>query len=84
MNLVISPVSRHFPYLKVFRNSEMTKSFEIMTFQGIFLFFLFPDTIGKGCKIRRSESWKIGMLEGQKVQVIKGFCSFPIVIIPVM
>ena len=67
-NLVNSPVSRHFPYLKVSRNSEMTKSFEIMTFQGILLFFLFLDTIGKvvkleGLKVGRFEGWNVGRSE---------------------
>ena len=52
----------------------MTKSFEIMTFQGILLFLLFPDTFriqgilsfllfqdtfGKGWKVGRLESWKV-------------------------
>ena len=78
-NLVNSPVSRHFPYLKVSRNSEMTKSFEIMTFQGILLFLLFLDTFGKGLKIRRYEGWKIGRLEGSSNE---GVLSFPKVIIP--
>ena len=73
-NLVKSPVSGHFPYSKVSRNSETTKSLEIMTFQEILLFLLFLDTFGKGWKIRRSEGWKIGrleFLEGRKVQVPK-------------
>ena len=61
----------------------------MMTFQEILLFLLFLDTFGKGWKIRRSEGWKIGMLEGRKVrrsecwkvQVIKGVLSFPQVMI---
>ena len=44
MDFVISPVSRHFPYSKVSRNSQTTKSLEIMTFQGILSFLLFLDT----------------------------------------
>ena len=58
-NLVKFPVSGHFPYSKVSRNSETTKSLEIMTFQEILLFLLFPDTFGKGWKIRRSEGQKV-------------------------
>ena len=65
----------------------MTKSLEIMTFQGILLFLLFPDifrikgilsfllfldTFGNGWKIRRSEGWKIGRLECWKVGRSKG------------
>ena len=77
-NLVKSPVSGHFPYSKVSRNSETTKSLEIMTFQEILLFLLFLDTFGKGWKIRRSEGWKIGRLEGSSNE---GLLSFPQVII---
>ena len=42
--LVVLPVSRHFFVRKVSRNSQTTKSLEIMTFQGILLFLLFLDT----------------------------------------
>ena len=53
----------------------------------IWLFLLFPDTFGKGWKIRRSEDWKIGMLDGRKVRRLEGssnqgVLSFPKVIIP--
>ena len=64
-SLVKSPVSGHFPYSKVSRNSEKTKSLEIMTFQEILLFLLFLDTFGK--KVRRSEGQKARRLEGWKV-----------------
>ena len=40
-DLVVSPVSRHFPFSKVSGNSETTKSLDIITFQGILLFILF-------------------------------------------
>ena len=43
-DLVVLPVSRHFFVRKVSRNSQTTKSLEIMTFQGILLFLLFLDT----------------------------------------
>ena len=43
-DLVFLPVSRHFFVRKVSRNSQTTKSLEIMTFQGILLFLLFLDT----------------------------------------
>ena len=43
-DLVISPVSRHFLYSKVFRNSKTTKFLEIMTFSRDFVVFLFLDT----------------------------------------
>ena len=70
------------------RNSKTTKSFAIMTFQGILLFLLFPDTFriqgilsfllfldtfGKSWKIRRLEGWKIGRLEGRKVGKLEGW-----------
>ena len=42
--MVVLPVSRHFFVRKVSRNSQTTKSLEIMTFQGILLFLLFLDT----------------------------------------
>ena len=78
-DLVFPLVSRHFPYSKMSRNSKTTKSFEIMIFQGILLFLLFPDTFriqgilsfllfldtfGKGWKIRKLEGWKVGRSEG--------------------
>ena len=56
------------------RNSEPTKSLEIMTFQEILLFLLFLDTFGKGWKIRRLEDWKVGMLEGSSNE---GVLSLP-------
>ena len=70
------------------RNSKTTKSFAIMTFQGILLFLLFPDTFriqgilsfllfldtfGKSWKIRRLEGWKVGRLEGRKVGRLEGW-----------
>ena len=42
--LVVLHVYRHFFVRKVSRNSQTTKSLEIMTFQGILLFLLFLDT----------------------------------------
>ena len=79
----LEAVSRHFPYLKVSRNSKTTKSLQIMTFQGILLFLLFldtfciqkilsfllfPDTFGKGWKVRMLVGWKVRRLGGWKVR----------------
>ena len=36
--------------------------------QGIWLFLLFPETFGKGFKVRRPEGWKARRLEGVKVR----------------
>ena len=47
--------------------------FDTFRIQGILLFLLFPDTFGKGWKVRRLESWKVGRLEGWKVGGLKGW-----------
>ena len=46
--------------------------------QGILLFLLFPDTFGKGWKVRRLEGWKIGSLEGWKVGRLEGSRGFAV------
>ena len=70
-NLVISPVSGHFPYSKVSRKSKTTKSLEVFKEFGQFSCFL-TLYFGNGWKITRSEGWNIGRLECWKIVRLEG------------